>query len=99
MGIHLSEGRSVLSLAECRAIRIVAVAGDGFEPFVERLIKAEMLERLIAKGLVERGASCKPSVGPTGARLTADGWRLIENPNSKARLFREAEAQPRMMVS
>jgi hypothetical protein len=61
-----------------RALRIVTVAGEEFEPFCAHLIDTRHLRRLIAMGLVEQGTSKRPAVGPIGYRLSAQGWAVID---------------------
>ena len=63
-----------LTDAELHALNASAVAAEDFEPFVGRIIDTDVLDRVIEKGLVEAGPSCRPTVGKIGYRLTADGW-------------------------
>jgi hypothetical protein len=62
---------------EKRALKAVAFALDKFEPFTLRLIPENVLHRLVAKDLAERGPSFRPSVAPVGYRLSAAGWELV----------------------
>lgn len=70
MGARVSR----LTRDEVRALTASACADDGFEPFVGRIVDAEVLERVVASGLVETGPSCRPAVGQIGYRLTDKGW-------------------------
>ena len=63
-----------LSGAELHALNASAFAGEKFEPFVGRMIPFSVLSRVIQRGLVEAGPSCKPAVGLIGYRLTPEGW-------------------------
>jgi hypothetical protein len=63
-----------LSGAELHALNASAFAGEKFEPFVDRMITFSVLSKVIQRGLVEAGPSCKPAVGLIGYRLTPEGW-------------------------
>lgn len=69
-----SERRMRLTKSEVHALNASACAGLDFEPFVGRIIEPEILDRVVAAGLVEEGPSCRPAVGRTGYRLTDRGW-------------------------
>jgi hypothetical protein len=62
-----------------RAIKKLAFSLDAFEPFPAAIIPASKLDQLIEENLVEAGPSCRPNVGPTGYRLTENGWRVARD--------------------
>ena len=62
-----------------RAIRKLAFSLDAFEPFPAIIIPASTLDQLMEEKLVEAGPSCRPTVAPTGYRLTEDGWRVARS--------------------
>jgi hypothetical protein len=64
-----------LTPIESRALTAAACAAEAFEPFVAWLIDKKVLDRLIERGFLEAGPSCRPSVGSVGYRLTVKGWR------------------------
>ena len=74
MATQPSERRVRLNKSEVHALNASACAGTDFEPFVGRIIEPEILERVVAHGLVEKGPSCRPAVGRVGYRLTEQGW-------------------------
>ena len=59
------------------ALRALAFANQGFEPFPAAILPAGALDRLIGAGWAEAGESCRPAVGRTGYRLTAEGWDAV----------------------
>lgn len=64
---------------EMHALNASACAANDFEPFVGRMIRAEILDQVIKIGWVESGQSCRPAVGRIGYRLTAEGWEAFYN--------------------
>jgi hypothetical protein len=58
------------------SVRSIAFAQRSFEPFPAAIIPRPVLESLVDVGIVEAGPSCRPSVSPTGYRLTDAGWRV-----------------------
>jgi hypothetical protein len=73
----MSSAKQLLLKDERRALKAIAFALDQFEPFMLRLIPPNVLDRLVAKDLAERGPSFRPAVAPVGYRLSASGWALV----------------------
>ena len=59
------------------ALRALAFANQRFEPFPAAILPPGALDRLIRAGWAETGDSCRPAVGRTGYRLTAEGWNMV----------------------
>ena len=72
-----------LTHQEARALNASAFAAEDFEPFVSRIVEGEVLDKMIARGLVEAGPSCRPAVGNIGYRLTAKGWVKFNRAGSR----------------
>jgi hypothetical protein len=67
-----------MSQAERKAVRAMALATDGFEPYPAFVVTAPILQSLIDRGLVERGLSNRPAVAAEGFRLTETGVSELE---------------------
>lgn len=59
-------------------LRALAVAGNEFEPFVDWIVSARVIEQLVTMRLAEKGESSRPSVGPVGYRLTGLGRQCAD---------------------
>jgi hypothetical protein len=66
-----------ITQAERDAVRRMAFATDGFEPYPQFIIGGSVLQSLIEKGLVERGESDRPAVAAIGFRLTEIGRTIL----------------------
>ena len=71
-------GVPAISSAEQDAVRKMAFATEGFEPYPKLVIEQSTLNSLIAKGVVECGESNRPAVGSEGFRLTEVGRNILE---------------------
>ena len=74
MASQVQRERGKLTDGEIHALNASAFSADQFEPFVGRMIDEQVLDRVVARGLVETGPSCRPAVGEVGYRLTSEGW-------------------------
>ena len=66
-----------ITQAERNAVRRMAFATEGFEPYPQFIIDGSVLQSLIDKGVVERGASDRPAVAAVGFRLTEIGRTIL----------------------